>query len=118
MARPKKINVPTADAAQTDIADFVTTPSAIVAPSIQVEGKKNVLCQLFDGDPAKIPVLRSVGYAEVPGTNTFIAYTIHSKGREIVKIEVEEPNLRAIAEESAKIFFVNTFMMGEPDVQM
>ena len=88
--------------------------SKIIKPSISVEGgKPHTLVSLFEGDPENLPTLRSVGYGQIPGTSTFVAYTIYSRGQEITKIEVEEPNLRAIAEESAKIFFVNAFMAGD-----
>lgn len=88
-----------------------------IVPSIEVVGgKKHALIGMFDGDHANLPVLKSVGCGRVPGTNTYLAYTIHSKGSNIIKIEVEEPNIRPIAEESAKIFFVNTFMNGDENV--
>ena len=84
---------------------------SVIVPSIQIEGKEHALQELFNKEDA--PEIKSVGYAKVPGTNQYISYTITSKGTEVVKIEVEEPNLRQIAEESAKICFVNTFMTVE-----
>lgn len=123
MARPKKIkedmpNSPTEslDQALESVPDSVSLvkPQVEIIPSIQViGGPKNALQNLFEGDHEKLPILKSVGYGQIPGTNTFVAYTIHSKGQNILKIEVEEPNLRPIAEESAKIFFVNNFMSGD-----
>lgn len=84
--------------------------SQIVEPSIKFDGEKNILEKIFDGLPEDMPELKSVGYAKVSdGQHGFLSYTITSRGREIIKIEVEEPNLRAIAEESAKIAFVNNF---------
>ncbi len=104
MARPKKDT--SAQPAASDVK---------IIPSIKIEGNKNALETLFQGDPSKLPVMISVGLAEVPGTNTYMAYTMKSKGSQILSIEVEEPNLRLIAEESAKLFFVNNFMSGEVD---
>jgi len=139
MARPKKIKeelVPQSPTEAKDQVDSINPEDGIdlktyfekdnesvrtggveVVPSITVVGgKKNALVNLFEGDQSKLPVLKSVGYGEIPGTNTFVAYVIYSKGGNILKIEVEEPNLRVIAEESAKIFFVNAFMTGEEHV--
>ncbi len=38
---------------------------------------------------------------------------MHTKGTKVIKVDADEPNLRAIAEESAKISFVDTFMSAE-----
>ena len=84
--------------------------SQIVEPSIRMGDEKNLLEKIFDGLPEDMPELKSVGYAKIgEGQHAYVNYTITSRGREIIKIEVEEPNLRAIAEESAKISFVNHF---------
>ncbi len=53
--------------------------------------------------------LKSIGLIRVPNKNTFCPYVITSKGDKILKIEIEEPNLRVIAEDCAKINFVNLF---------
>jgi hypothetical protein len=83
----------------------------IVQPSIIFEGgKEHAMVTLFKGDEEKLPTIKSVGYMQVPGTTQFVAYTLTSKGTEVLKIEVEEPNIRAIAEESAKISFVQSFI--------
>lgn len=105
------------DPRQTDIEDALA-PKVEIVPSIQVAGHKNAFQSLFAGDPMLLPTLKSVGYARLPGTNTYVAYTLYSKGSLVIKIECEEPNLRAIAEESAKIFFVNNFMSGDDGVSL
>lgn len=87
--------------------------SSLIEPSVRYDNDKHALEVLFDGDKNELPILKSVGYVKLPGTTNFVAYTIQSKGREIIKIEVEEPNVRMIAEESAKIFFANHFMSGD-----
>ncbi len=88
-------------------------PSDIIEESIKVEGstKKHALKQLFDEDAA--PQIKSIGYAGIPGTNRYISYIITTQGKEVLKIEVSEPDLRAIAEDEAKINFVNCFMAGD-----
>lgn len=108
MGRPKKIKV--IDGPVDEHAPEVNT-------SITFDGQKNAFEALFEGDPEKFPILKSVGYVQIPGTNTFVAYTLFSKGSSILKIECEEPNLRSIAEESAKIFFVTHFMNGDDYAQ-
>lgn len=82
--------------------------SDVIVESVHFnDSKQHVLKTLFDSDEA--PELKSVGYVKLPGTRSFVSYVITSKGREILKIEVNEPNLRLIAEDEAKISFVNLF---------
>lgn len=64
-------------------------------------------------DSNEAPEIKSVGLFRLPETNTYVSFTMITKGREVVSIEVEQPNLRAVAEESAKISFVSTFMDNE-----
>lgn len=90
MARPKKI---------TENKD-----ASIVRPLVVVEGESHILKTL-----SEMPMLKSVGYVKLDGTNSWISYTITSQGKSVLSIEVGEPNLRAIAEESAKISFVEQF---------
>lgn len=89
---------------------------SIIKPSIQFEGgKKHILEVMFDGENEDCPVLKSVGYAHIrnlPGQASFVSYVITSQGDKILNMEVEEPNMRYIAEESTKIAFVNAFMSG------
>lgn len=81
---------------------------SIVQPTVTFgDDKQHVVAELLDSENP--PVITSIGYMRVPNKNTFVAYTIKSKGREILSIEVEEPNLRMIAEDSAKMFFVSNF---------
>lgn len=86
----------------------------VVEPSIKVEGAKpHPIEVLYSGDQESMPEVKSVGYMKVPGTNQYVSYVITTKGSEVLKFEVEEPNLRAIAEESAKISFVTNFIDGQ-----
>ena len=85
---------------------------SFVKPSIQVnDSKENVISNLIEGSNA--PEIQSIGVFKVPGTNHYVSFTMITKGKEVISIEVEEPNLRAIAEESAKISFVEKFMSGD-----
>lgn len=87
---------------------------SIVKPVLVESGKQHALAKIFDGDPNKVPTIKSVGCMRLsPDSNSWISYTITSRGREVLSIEVDEPNLRGVAEESAKINFVHAFMDQE-----
>ncbi len=109
MGRPRKNPLPAAA-----VAEQLKTvePATIIKPSVKFVGddKKHALQEIFDGPEAKMPVITSVGTVGVPGTNTWVSFLMKSQGRKIIEISVDQPNLRSIAEESAKISFVNTFM--------
>lgn len=60
------------------------------------------------------PEIRSVGFMRISeASNTWISYVMITKGNKVIKVEVDEPNLRVIAEESAKIQFVQLFIDQE-----
>lgn len=82
----------------------------IVQPIIREEGVPHVLESMFNKDPNGMPTLKSIGYAKIDGTNSYVSYVLTTKGREVLCIEVAEPDMRAIAEESTKINFVEQFM--------
>jgi pheromone shutdown protein TraB len=83
---------------------------SIVKPIISVAGETHPLESILAKDTSKLPEIKSVGYMRVSAnSNSWVSYTITSKGDKIISIEVDEPNLRQIAEESAKISFVNSF---------
>lgn len=92
------------------------SPEDIVKPSIHIEGdKEHALRVLFKEESA--PIIKSVGCIRIPGLNvqggSYVSFVMTSKGSEILSIVVEQPNLRAIAEESAKMAFVDTCLSGE-----
>jgi len=88
--------------------------STIIKPIIkEEEGTKHPLSILFTQKPELLQELTSVGLFRLPDTNKFISYTIKSKGTEVISIEVSEPDLRAICEETSKIAFVENFMSKE-----
>ena len=57
-----------------------------------------------------MPTLTSIGYGPLGPDDQWVSYVIQSRGKEILSIEVAEPNVRAIAEESSKINFVERFV--------
>ncbi len=83
--------------------------SSIIKPLIRVEGVPHILEEKFKtGD---LPEMKCVGYMKLgDGQNSWISYTATIKGDKVISIEVDEPNMRAIAEESAKIAFVTSFI--------
>jgi hypothetical protein len=95
MAKPKKTEV---------------KESTFIEPNVKIEGHDNAFIQYVETDE---PELTAVGYARVPGTNNYAAYTLTFKGDKIVKMTVDEPNLKRIAEDSAKTMFVNELMKDE-----
>lgn len=64
-------------------------------------------------DIEEIPELTSVGVYKVKGSPYYVSFTMKSKGGNVTKLTVDEPNIRQVAEESAKIAFVKEFMNHE-----
>jgi hypothetical protein len=61
-----------------------------------------------------MPTIKSVGYARMgEGRHNWVSYVITSKGREVLSIEVADPDMRQIAEEQAKISFVESLVDQE-----
>ena len=82
----------------------------VVETVVRDDKTKSVNSMFQDSGDESAPVFQAVGYAQVPGTNQYVSYTLFIQNGAIIKVEVEEPNLRAIAEESSKLNFVNIFM--------
>lgn len=80
----------------------------VIKPIIQVDNQPNILERLTEDDA---PVLKSVGYAKCgENKNSWISYVITTKGNEVISIEVSEPDIRPVAQDNAKISFVDCFM--------
>lgn len=89
-------------------------PSAdIIKPLIKVEGEQHVLQKKLLAGNA--PELTSIGYINLGEgrAHNWVSYVIKTKGSEVLSIEVGEPDMRAIAEETAKINFADLFMSVE-----
>ncbi len=74
---------------------------------MRAQGERHILEDILDSDPDDMPTIRSVGYTKVGGG--WVSYVLTSKGREVLSIEVSDPDMRQIAEETAKISFVEIF---------
>ena len=84
----------------------------IVAPMISIEGDVHPLEDMEAS--GEMPTLTSIGYSRVsPTSREYVSYIITSRGGEVLKLEVAEPNLRAISEDEAKTSFVTHFMSGD-----
>lgn len=97
MAKPKK-------------TEQATTSDSYIKPAVAIEGHKNAFIKHVETDE---PELMAVGMARIPGTNEYAAYTIKIVGDKVVKMTVDEPNLKRISEETAKIAFIDTFINSE-----
>lgn len=76
--------------------------------------KEHAVMTLFKGGVEEtLPLITSVGCVKIPGSRNYASYVITSQGSKILKVEVEEPNLKQIAEDCAKINFVNLFLSPE-----
>lgn len=86
-----------------------------IQPLIRVDGQKHVLEQIMDENPEDMPVLEAVGYVKVAKDrqHSWMSYVIKTKGKEVLSIEASEPDMRAVAEEAAKISFVDRFIDQE-----
>ncbi len=88
----------------TDASQVETLP-IVVKPLVQGE-KKHLLAQLFEGNSPELPILKSVGFGRIEANGSWISYVIRSRGKEIISIEVSDPDQRSIAEDNAKTSFV------------
>ena len=86
-----------------------------VVPTIEYTGSNTAqAATIFKGeDQSTLPIIKSIGVRQIPGSRYFVSYTLYTQGDQVVKVEVDEPNMRAIAEDSAKSNFVQLFMSQE-----
>lgn len=105
MARPKRIKEVADSEPQITMSE---EDSFVIEPTAIINGEKHILQKILEESPEKMPVIISSGFFQVPGSSTFIACRVHSKGPHVFKIEVEHPNERIIAEECAKLFFIKS----------
>lgn len=81
---------------------------SIIKPLIKMEGETHLFEELEAAD--ELPVIKSIGYCRVaPNSRDYVSYTIVSRGREVLSIEVSEPNARLIAVDDAKLAFMTVF---------
>jgi len=80
----------------------------LVQPIIRVEGEQNVFEELEAA--GELPIITSIGYSRIaPNSRDYVSYVIKSRGREVLSIEVSEPNARLIAVDDAKLNFMTQF---------
>lgn len=79
-----------------------------IEPTIEVKGTPHLFLDMPEED---LPEIKTVGIARVaPLSKDFVSVVITTKGDKVLKMEVSEPNLKAIAIDEAKISFVETFL--------
>lgn len=78
---------------------------SIIRPLIKVDGEDHILEEMErDGE---MPVLTAVGYAQlVEDKRMWVSYTVRFQGDKVLSIDVSEPDFKLIAEDSAKVAFV------------
>lgn len=91
-----------------DMAPEQTMTPTFIQPITRTPEQPNILEEIYNSDPNDMPTLKAVGLAKVG--NGWISYVMTTKGKEILSLEVSEPDMKGIAEESAKINFVETFI--------
>lgn len=89
--------------------------SEIVKPVVKFDGDatKHALATLFDGPSEFLPIITSIGIKKIPDLSLYIAYKITSRGKEILNIEVTEPNHKAIVRDELVMFFEEFFEVEE-----
>lgn len=87
-----------------------TSNGVLIKPSVSIEGHTNPFIPYFNDNELE---LKSVGYIKMPGSNNYVAYTITTVGGKVTEIICDEPNMKMVAEESAKISFVEHFVDSE-----
>lgn len=112
MAKPQKIT--TKVGAISDVEDPQGPLSSYIQPLVKVNGEDHYLeKQAKSGE--EMPIMKAVGVyrADMTRNHSWVSYVVTIQGDKVLKIEVAEPDMRAIAEESAKIEFVSNFMERE-----
>jgi len=67
---------------------------------------KHPLELVYESNPDSLPEMKAVGYMRVsPLKNEWVSYTVTFKGKEVLYIQVGEPNLKQIAVDESKIAF-------------
>lgn len=102
MGKPKSSKI--------EMEDAEVMPTDWIAPIVRVEGQKHELVKLIEEDEA--PVMKAVGYMKLlkGRQHSWCSYLITFKGNKILKCEIAEPDMRAVAEEAAKADFVEQLM--------
>jgi hypothetical protein len=117
MARPKKSQqAPVSVSSEPQIDSNAFPRETVVKPYIRVKGQPHRFEELDAQN--KLPELTSIGLCKVSGLdegrrNDWISYVLKTRGREIISLEVSEPDHKAIAEDNCKTIFVNLFMNQE-----
>lgn len=81
---------------------------SVIKPSVRIDGAPHVMETLET--EGSLPTLRSIGFAPLGPGNQWVSYVMTSRGNEVISVEVDEPNMRQVAEESAKTNFVQLLM--------
>lgn len=80
---------------------------SIVKPSILIEGDPHPLQKLEE--LGKLPELTAIGFTRLHDgkQHNWVSYVVKFQGDKVLSLEVDEPNMKGIAEEATKINFMN-----------
>lgn len=86
--------------------------ASLIQPLVQAAGETHILQKLQDQKTP--PILKAIGYAKVgEGAHPFVSYVVTFQGEKVLSIEVSDPDMRQIAEDQAKMSFVEQFVDKE-----
>jgi hypothetical protein len=100
-------------------SDNLTEPvicETVVKPLVSIQGHTHKFTELDMKD--ELPDLTAIGICKLSKPeegrrNDWVSYTVKTKGRQIVSLEVSEADHKAIAEENHRMAFVALFMDAE-----
>ena len=84
---------------------------SLIHPSIRCNEEQHVLEKAFDA--GEMPEMKAIGFMKLDtglSSGNWVSYTVVFKGDKVLRIDVDEPTLKDLAEESAKIAFVDHFI--------
>ncbi len=84
----------------------------VIERSVTFDNEKShpMIQAMESEDQEDLPEITSIGIHKVPNTAYYVSFVMKSRGTTVTKILVEEPNIRQVAEESAKISFMAEFV--------
>ena len=90
----------------------------VIVPSVKINGEVHEMEKMFNElDISKLPILTSVGMIKLDNNrrNQYVSFVMTSQGSKVLKIEVDEPNLYAIAVDATKQSIMTRVIETEED---
>lgn len=94
---------------ETVVGSGTQLEPSVIRPTVTFQDGEQHVFQTLEQE-GSLPVMKAVGYMPaMVGKMSWVSYTVTFQGTKVISISVDEPNLRAIAEESAKMAFMEHF---------